>query len=211
MCGDQDIADAAGDGVAAVHDPDRSPGDRSDDIDQERVVGAAEDDGVDAVRDERHDHVAQLVRHLVRVALASLDPVGEAGHADRPDVEPSPVAGQEVRESGAGGRDGGRQDGDLAGNGQGGRRLDGRLKADDWEGDPLTQEIEGTGGGGVAGHDDGLHAAGGKCLADLQGAVPDEFDRALAVRAVRAVGNVQDRFPRELAPELVDDAEPAQA
>ena len=177
-------------------------------------MGAAEHQGVDALGDQGLDHRAHEGAGVGRIDVAFFDLVGPA-HAlcrDELDIGRKRLDAPEqlgVAFAGQGARGG--QHAHFARHGFHGGRLEARLDADDGDAVLGAQGLHCGGGGGIAGHDDGLDALVDHPAADAEAAFEDEFVGFFAVRRVARIGEIDQVFVGQIAMDRMQDRQTAQA
>ena len=178
----------------------------------ERVVRAAEDDGVDVGLLERRGVLAHGRGDLLAEEVVALDQRDEPRACDRDDLRPRVERVDELRIAAA--RDGrlGREQPDPAvpRREHRGVRLGGE-NADDGNCELPLQVGKRRSGRGVAGGDDELDALLLEVAGDLGGEPPDLVERARPVRQPRTVAEVDEVLVRERDEALVQDGETAHA
>src|SRR5438105_2093097 len=194
---------AEDEGDAAAEDP-------LEDRPDERVVRAAEDDGVDAGRLQRVRVLPHRVGRLRGEGIVALDQRHEPRAGDRDEVDAgvervhelvvAPRRDRRLRRH--------EPDAPIA------RRLDGRVRlrrdhADDRHAELLLELRERGRGGGVAGDENELHALGLEEAADLEREATDLRERPRPVGQPRVVAEVDEVLVAHRHEALVQDGEPA--
>ena len=188
----------AGNGRRRVDDGDARTGDRRDDRLDERVVGAAEHQGVGALFDERTDERGDELARLRGRQLAALDLFDQARTRLGEDPRAVGPCFGEPREPRAGDRLPRRQHADDAGLGGGGGRLDGRLNRDERQRPPRAQRLDGDARRRVARDDDRFHRLLEQRVDNVERALLNVFDRLVAIGRVRGVRDVDQVLGRQL-------------
>ena len=184
--------------------------DALEDRPDERVVRAAEDDGVDARLLERACVLAHGLGRLGREGVGALDQRHQPRAGDRKELDSRVERVDEGRVPACGNRRLGREQADPAVP----RRLHRRVRlgcdhADDRHLQAFLELRKGRGGCGVAGRDDQLDALLLEVTADLAGKTPQLVERPRAVGEPRVVAEVDEVLVRHRDEALVQHGETA--
>ncbi|SPC13398.1 hypothetical protein CT19431_60062 [Cupriavidus taiwanensis] len=186
-------------------------GDGADRAFQERVVGAAQHQGIGAGVEHRREIGLQALAHGGSVELALFDQRHQSQRRLAQEAAFAVQRCQQPREFRALERIGGRQHAHhLADAGRGGG-LQAGFDPDDRHRQALTQQRHGMAGGGIAGDHQRLAALADHPLAGLQRAGFDEVLRFFAVGRVLRVGQVQQRLVRQQGADLAQHRQAAEA
>jgi hypothetical protein len=210
--GGEFVTDVGGAGGSGVDEADFVADEFLQDGDEEGVVGAAEEEGVDVALQHRLEVLFEDEFEGGVIEPALLDEGDEEGGGAGVDLEVGTAEGEVVLVGVA--LDGafGADDADAlaVGRGEGGGDA-GFEDAEDGDAEGGAEGVEGVGGGGVAGDDDGFDALVDQELGVFEGEAADGFGGLGAVGDAGGVAEVDDGFVGEELAEGADDGEAADA
>ena len=207
----EQLVDVLGALLGAADQGDPVTHDVGDHAGEERVVGAAEDQGVDAVGDQRVEVAVGHVEQLVAAGHALLDEVDEPRTGLREELHVR--RGSEGVVVGLGlGRGAGADHADPAGMAGGDGPPGGRIDhLDHRDVVPLAGVAKHRGARAVAGDDQGLDAFGDEVVEALEGVLADLPDRLGSVGLPGGVTDVEDRLVGQLVDHRTGHGESTEA
>jgi len=210
VAADQELVDVLGALLRTADEGHLVADDVGDHAGEQRVVGAAEDQGVDVCSDQRVEVVVRDREQLVTTGHPRLDEVDEprAGASGERDVWRG-GEGVVVGERLGGGVGADHPDPAVAGGGDGAARR-GQDHLDDRYVVPLAGVAEHGGAGGVAGDHQGLDALVDEVVEALQCVFAHLADRLGPVRLAGRVTEVDDRLVGQLVDKRSGHGEPAE-
>jgi hypothetical protein len=206
------VADVGGAGGGGVDEADFVADEFLEDGDEEGVVGAAEEEGVDVALQHRLEVFFEDEFEGGVIEPALLDEGDEEGSGAGVDLEVGSAEGEVVLVGVAFDGAFGADDADAlaVGGGEGGGDA-GFEDAEDGDAEGGAEGVESVGGGGVAGDDDGFDALVDQELGVFEGEAADGFRGLGAVGDAGGVAEVDDGFVGEELAECADDGEAADA
>jgi len=212
VVGGEFVADVGGAGGGGVDEADFVADEFLEDRDKERVVGAAEEEGVDVALQHRLEVLFEDEFEGGVIEPALLNEGNEEGGGAGVDLEVGTAEGEVVLVGVAFDGAFGADDADAlaVGGGEGGGDA-GFEDAEDGDAEGGAEGVEGVGGGGVAGDDDGFDALVDQELGVFEGEAADGFWGLGAVGDAGGVAEVDDGFVGEELAEGADDGEAADA